>query len=115
MPKPAATATNEALTIPPLQLGKTRFRLIGTRPFFQHRMAEKAKQELLAGGRRKTSADRAIIKHSLYEEFRSAAEVVPDDDFPTAIGMKTVMILDVIAKHWNDVPTLKIKLKETLE
>jgi hypothetical protein len=82
--------------IRPLLRGKGVLRLIGTMPMYQNRMAEKAKQTLLVGGARKGAADRAHVKHHPLEEFRSAAEILPDG--PTAIGLKVRAIKGAMAE-----------------
>jgi hypothetical protein len=65
-------------------------RIIGVEPLFQNRMASKVKQILLVGGRKKTAADRAHIKHDPIQEFRDSAEIVPDG--PTALGLRVVAV-----------------------
>jgi hypothetical protein len=79
-----------------LMRGEARLRLIGTMPMYQNRMAEKAKQTLLVGGARKGVAERAQIKHNPPEEFRSAAEILPDG--PTALGLKVRAIKGAMAE-----------------
>lgn len=83
------------VTIAALEMARTTFRIVGTMPLFQNRMAEKAKQTLLIGGRKKTAADKAQIKHNPPEEFRSSVEMMQDG--PTAIGMRTVAIKGAMA------------------
>lgn len=71
--------------VPMLTQGVAKLRIIGTTPLFQNRMAEKARQTLLVGGKRKTAADKVKIKHDPFAEFRSSAEILPDG--PTALGL----------------------------
>lgn len=85
----AKTETTE-IQVAPLRMGAVRLRIVGTTPLYQNRMSEKAKQQLLVGGRRKTRADRAAIKHDPLAEFRSSAEVIPKG--PTALGVKVTAI-----------------------
>jgi hypothetical protein len=73
-----------------LQLGTVRLRIIGQTALFQNRMANKAKEQLLVGGRKKTKADRAHIKHNPLEEFRNSAEILPTG--PTALGLRVTAI-----------------------
>jgi len=87
----ASKQQTETIEIPPLTREMATIRIVGTTPMFQHRMAEKAKMTLLVGGRRKTAAERANIKHKPYEEFRNALERAPHGS-PTAIGLRAVAV-----------------------
>lgn len=95
-------AEQSEVTIPALRMAKTRFRIVGTMPLFQNRMAEKAKQTLLIGGRKKTAADKANIKHNPPEEFRSSMETMRDG--PTVCGMRTVAIKKAMAQAALETP-----------
>lgn len=81
---PAKETTSE-LEIVPLQLVTTTLRIIGRTPMFHNRMANKAMQTLLVGGKRKSAADRLVIKHEPLSEYRNSAHIV--DDGPTALGL----------------------------
>ncbi len=76
--------------VTPLKRGMTRLRIIGETPLFQNRMAAKAMQQLLVGGRKKTKADKAQIKHHPLQEFRNSAEILPSG--PTALGIKVTAV-----------------------
>jgi hypothetical protein len=78
--------------VPELKRGVVRLRIIGQTPMFQNRMAAKAKQQLLVGGRKKTAADRAQIKHHPIAEFRDSLERYPMADLyrKTALGLRVV-------------------------
>lgn len=78
------------ISVPVLKQGVARLRIIGQMPLYQNRMAAKAKQTLLVGGKRKTAAEKANIKHDPLAEFRDAAEVVKDG--PTALGLRVTAI-----------------------
>lgn len=78
------------ISVKPLRRGMTRLRIIGETPLFQNRMANKAKQQLLVGGRKKTKADRLEIKHNPIEEFRNSAEILKDG--PTALGLRVTAV-----------------------
>ena len=78
------------ISIPVLKQGSAKLRIIGLTPLFQNRMANKTMQTLLVGGRKKTKADRVEIKHDPLQEFRNAAEIVPNG--PTALGLRVVAI-----------------------
>lgn len=78
----------QEIIVPALRRGVVKLRLIGETPMFQNRMAAKAKQQLLVGGRKKTAADRAVIKHHPLVEFRDSLERIGDG--PTALGLRVV-------------------------
>lgn len=91
-------ATNKdtaEIRVTPLRRGSTRLRIVGETPLFQNRMANKAKQQLLVGGRKKTKADRAEIKHDPLQEFRDSAEIMPDG--PTALGLRVTAVKAAMA------------------
>ena len=83
------------IAVTPLRRGSVRLRIIGTTPLFQNRMANKVKAGLLVGTKRKTKAERAEIKHSPLDEFRSSAEIVPAG--PTALGLRVVAVKAAMA------------------
>lgn len=60
------------LRIEPLKQGRATFRIIGTMPLYFNAMSAKAKRDLLLGGRKKTAADKAEIKHDPYDEYRDS-------------------------------------------
>ncbi len=78
------------ISITPLRRGTTRLRIIGQTPLFQNRMPAKVKQILLAGGRKKTKAERIEIKHDPVAEYRDSAEILKDG--PTALGLRVVAV-----------------------
>lgn len=86
---PAKQKTVE-LSVARMQLGTARMRLIGTTPMFQNRMANKAMQTLLVGGRKKSTAERLTIKHDPLSEFRNSAEIL--NDGPTALGLRVTAV-----------------------
>jgi hypothetical protein len=79
------------ITIPPIHRGVLRLRIIGQTPLFMNRMAAKAKQQLLVGGRKKTAADKAKIKHDPVAEYRDSMERFPGDE-PTCLAMRVVAL-----------------------
>lgn len=78
------------ISIVPLKRGSVNLRIIGTTPLFQNRMANKAKMTLLLGGKKKTAAERATIKHDPPREYRDSAEILPSG--PTALGLRVVAV-----------------------
>jgi hypothetical protein len=78
------------ISITPLRRGTTRLRIIGQTPLFQNRMPAKVKQILLAGGRKKTKAERVEIKHDPLAEYRDSAEILKGG--PTALGLRVVAV-----------------------
>ena len=49
------------LVIHPLKQGRVKLRMIGNTPIIFHRMAEKAKRDLLVGAGKKTTAEKRDI------------------------------------------------------
>lgn len=90
----AKTETAE-IRVEPLRRASVKLRIIGETPLFQNRMAAKAAQQLLVGGRRKTKADRAEIKHDPLTEFRNSAEILKDG--PTALGLRVIAVKAAMA------------------
>lgn len=90
-----AKAETAEISVKPLKRASVRLRIIGETPLFQNRMAEKAMQQLLVGGRKKTKADRAEIKHDPVAEFRSSVEMM--DGGATALGLRVVAVKAAMA------------------
>ena len=89
------TKETAQIEVTPLRRGSARLRIIGVTPLFQNRMASKAKQQLLVGGRKKTKADRIEIKHNPLREFRDSAEIMTDG--PTALGLRVIAVKAAMA------------------
>lgn len=90
--------------VPALQQGVARIRIIGLTPMFQNRMSAKAKQVLLAGGKKKTAAEKAQLKHDPLAEFRDSAEVIPTG--PTALGLRVVALKGAMCAAALETPGL---------
>lgn len=87
---PKAQQETAEIKVTPLKRAVTRLRIIGTTPLFQNRMANKVKEQLLVGSRKKTKAERVEIKHNPLEEYRSSAEIMPAG--PTALGLRVTAV-----------------------
>jgi hypothetical protein len=84
----ATTKKTSTIEIQPLREETVRFALLGKTPLIAHDFSQKARQELLFPGGRKTEADRrAFLKHDPIEEYRESVRVL--DDGPTAIVYPT--------------------------
>ena len=93
---PTAKKENVTISVSKLNQKSCTLRLIGTTPLYQNRMSAKAKQEfLVGGGKGKSKAERAHIKHDPLQEFVDAAEIIPDG--PTALGMKVIAVKAAMA------------------
>ena len=79
---------------------------------FQNRMPAKVKQILLAGGRKKTRAERIEIKHDPLAEFRDSAEILRTG--PTALGVRVVAVKAAMATAALETPGLTKKSAERL-
>lgn len=87
----AAKKTESAeIRITPLRRASAKLRIIGTTPMFQNRMANKVKQGLLVGTRKKTKVERLEVKHNPIEEYRSSMELMPSG--PTALGLRVTAV-----------------------
>lgn len=100
----AKTTEETTITVNPLQRASVKLRIIGTMPLFQNRMANKAKQQLLVGGRKKGTADRAAIKHDPLQEYRNSAEILPSG--PTALGLRVIAVKSAMATAALETPGL---------
>ena len=78
------------IKVTPLRRASAKLRIIGVTPMFQNRMANKVKQGLLVGTKKKTKAERVEIKHNPLNEFRDSMEIVPDG--PTALGLRVTAV-----------------------
>lgn len=82
------------LQIATLNMGAVRLRIIGTTPLYFHSMGLKASRTLLAGGGKKTAAEKKQLKHDPIKEFRESAYTQAGGDtllcFP-ASGIKSAM------------------------
>jgi len=87
----AMKKAESTIEIPPIHRGEIIIRIIGQTPMFMNRMAAKAKQQLLVGGRKKTTADKAKIKHDPLAEYRDSMERYPGDG-PTRLAMRVVAL-----------------------
>jgi hypothetical protein len=89
----AVKKAEDTVYVAPLSRGVIRLRIIGQTPMFQNRMAAKAMQQLLVGGRKKTAADKANIKHAPLQEYRDSMEQMPfHGSNPTLLGLRVVAV-----------------------
>ena len=72
MPAPKTTG---AIEIPTLKMAETTVAVVGRTGLYINRMPAKAKRQLLIGGRKKTTAEKALIKHDPRAEYRDAMYV----------------------------------------
>ena len=78
------------IQVAPLRRATVKLRIIGMTPLFQNRMANKVKQGLLVGTKKKTKAGRVEIKHNPVQEYRDSMEIIPHG--PTAIGLRVTAV-----------------------
>src|SRR3990167_9542624 len=86
--KKAEKATE--ISVQTLKQGHVRLRIIGMTGLYCNRMAKKAKEQLLTGGRKKTSTEKLNIKHHPLDEYRDSVELLREG--PTALGIKVTAI-----------------------
>jgi hypothetical protein len=99
------TESSSEISIRPLRRASARLRIIGTTPLFQNRMSEKMRQYFLAGGAKKTTAERAEVKHDPLAEYRNSAEIIPYG--PTALGLRLVAVKAAMATAAIETPGMK--------
>ena len=85
------------IRIPEIKMQVTSVRLIGRTPLFCNRMSAKAKQQLLVGGKRKTAAERQLIKHDPMTEYRASMLVEPSMDTRSAVMFPAVAFKGAMA------------------
>ena len=82
----AAKPSSTTVLVPPLDRRSAVVTIIGETPLIVNRMSAKARHTLLVGGRRKTAAERAEIKHDPETEFRESMYI--DDAFDEHSAVK---------------------------
>ena len=87
MPTKKSTGAPETLQIPTIEMVSETIYLIGCTGLYCHRMSQKAARELLLGGRKKTAAERATIKHHPRDEFRRSMYVHPEAHDDAVVSM----------------------------
>lgn len=105
--KPTGSATSGVATIevPRVVTATSTLYVLGTHPLICNRMAEKARRELLLGGRRKSAAEKAsTIKHDPYQEFRASPYTLRDDDAPTLLAVMSSAFKGAMATAALDLP-----------
>ena len=91
------------LVVQPIRRQTLEVAVLGTTPLILHRMAEKGLHELLFPGGRKTTAARAeTLKHEPIEEFRAAAETLPDG--PTLLALMSTAFKAAMMTAALDLP-----------
>lgn len=74
----------EEITIEPLKRATITVKIIGMTPLYVHALSAQAKRTLLLGGKRKTTAEKAEIKHNPLQEYRESWYLKQDG--PTLMG-----------------------------
>lgn len=87
----------EGINVQALRQHMVTLRVIGVAPLFQNRMSAKVKQGLLTGSKKKTTAEKAAIKHDPINEYRNSMELIRDPDSPTLLGVRSVAIKSAMA------------------
>ena len=84
--------------------GNLQCYIVGTTPLICNRMSEKAKHDLLLGGRRKTAIEKATtLKHDPYGEYRASVYRLPEPA-PTLIGVMATAIKGAMRSAALDLP-----------
>lgn len=107
---PKAKEKDETIVVTEVHEGRVEAVLVGRSPLLLHRMAEKAKRDLLFPSGRKTSADKAAnMKHNPLEEYRSSAYRLTSG--PTLLGFRSAGVKQAIASAALDMPGSVSKAK----
>ena len=83
--------------VPVLEMEKAEFLLVGSTGLFCHRMGQKAKNQLLLGGRKKTTAEKAALKHHPEQEFRDSMHIFPKFDKHTEVCFPATAVKSAMA------------------
>ena len=104
----ALKASNDTISITPIETGIITMFIVGRTPLYHHAMAEKARRTLLLGGGKKTSAEKAAnVKHDPVEEYRASCYKIADDNAPTWIAMPAPAFKGVMRTAALDLPGTK--------
>jgi hypothetical protein len=99
---------NVEITILEISQGSVDVAIIGTKPIYFNRMAEKAKRELLLPKGRKTAADRAqSLKHDPVSEFRNSVYRNYGDSCATRLCFPTPAFKGAMMTAALDLPGTK--------
>ena len=101
---PTKKPTDETITIPQITMENLSLALIGTQPLMLNSMSAKAKRDLLLGSKRKTSAEKQLIKHNPVEEFREAMTIIEREDFDSLLQFSALGIKSAMATAALEVP-----------
>ena len=91
-----AKSASTTIKIPAVKQETCTVSLSGTSGLWCHRMGSKAKHTLLIGGRRKTAAERSVLKHDPVNEFMDSMHIFEDRNehtriFFPAMALKSAM------------------------
>lgn len=105
-----AKEKDDTIVVTEVHEGRVEAVLVGRSPLLLHRMAEKAKRELLMPAGRKTAADKAAnLKHNPIEEYRASA--IHLSTGPTLLGFRSAGVKQAIASAALDMPGSVSKAK----
>ena len=83
--------------VPLLEMDQDEFILVGNSGLFSHRMGQKAKQQLLLGGRKKTAAEKMNLKHHPEVEFRDSMHLFKDFSEHTQVVFPATAVKSAMA------------------
>ena len=96
------------LKIPLIEHRSIKVDIIGVAPLIMHRMAAKAKTQLLLGGRKKTQAERRQgLKHDPLAEYVDSMEQAAGDVVPTRLLMPATAFKAAMAEAAIETAGLK--------
>ena len=98
---------DESNEIQVMRVNRTRMQmcLLGTTPLIYHRLAQKAKRELLMPSAKKTKVEKATtLKHDPFAEYRDSVHVSHDPKSPTLLVLPSVSLKAAMSNAAIDIP-----------
>lgn len=104
----STTGTQTEIAIPRIDVARSAFYVVGTTPLVLNRMTRKSSEGLLAGGQKKTAAEKqSTLKHDPIAEFRASPYVFDDPTAPTLLAIVSSAFKGAMATAALDLPGTK--------
>lgn len=98
-------APSDAIQVMEVSRGRVTFCLLGTTPLLYHRLAQKAKRELLMPSRKKNKNEKeTTLKHDPYSEFRDSMHTNSDKSAATLLQAPSVSFKSALSNAAIDIP-----------
>ena len=103
----SAKSAEEPLAIPLVAMETARIAILGMTGLYCHRMSQKASRDLLLGGRKKTAAEKTLLKHHPRDEFKACMYLDFDRDEDTSVFMPAMAFKRAMSTVALEVPGVK--------